>query len=75
MTLIVPLPKTGWSSRRGRARHLVEPYVAQNRYYSLCGAPIRISSDDLTQFSPPTVRRLKALEVCDHCQAFKRRRK
>lgn len=57
----------GWSSRRGRARHLLN---AANR--ALCGAPVRFVS--LDGFAPVAAKRLRKLEVCDHCQDARRRK-
>lgn len=58
--------KHGWSSARGRARHLLRP---SGQAY--CGAPIRFTA--LDGFTRDTARRLRSLEVCDHCQNAKRR--
>lgn len=58
--------KHGWSSARGRARHLLN---ASLRAY--CGAPVRFTA--LDGFRADTAKRLRSLEVCDHCQNTKRR--
>ena len=58
----------GWSSQRGRARHLVQE-GAVNR--AMCGSIIRFTV--LDGFNKDTARRLRQLEVCDHCQDARRK--
>ncbi len=60
----------GWSSPRGRARHIVQE-GAVNR--ALCGSIVRFTVTD--GFSTQTARRLRQLEVCDHCQDARRKAK
>lgn len=56
----------GWSSRRGTARHLVEAIP-----WALCGAPIRLTV--LDGLRKDTAKRMRQLEVCDHCQDARRK--
>lgn len=54
----------GWSSRRGRAIHL----MATKWGSALCGSPIRFyQGDDAHLFK-------KNMEICDHCQREQRRK-
>lgn len=63
----------GWSSVRGRARHIIYLFDFPENSYALCGAPVRFTN--LDGFRPETRKRLRALEVCDWCQHARRKDK
>lgn len=69
------MSKHGWSSPRGRARHLllVPMPVKQGGFAAYCNAPIRFTS--LDGFDKYRANRMRALEVCDWCEHARRRAK
>lgn len=58
----------GWSSRRGTATHLIE---ADQPYYALCGAFIRIFDRKEMPYKKSDPR----WELCDRCEQRRRARK
>ena len=63
----------GWSSRRGQATHLVPAWaVGVKGGFALCLSPIRIFS--VSGHPPAEFKRLRGLEICDHCQRVQRAR-
>lgn len=63
----------GWAARtprRCRATHYVSTVNADR---AVCGAPVRVRPEDLKYLPSSDAKRLRALEVCDHCQSRLRR--
>lgn len=61
----------GWSSRRGTATHLWEPWLRVSVILALCGAPIRIFDRKEMPYKKSDPR----FELCDFCQREQRRRR